>query len=168
MTDRLFYVQSQLLNHYNDVADTFDNETDRASAILAASYLENLLEIFLKDHMVEDDIINSLFTGQGALSTFSSRIAASYAFKFIPYKVYRDLDLIRKIRNHFAHNMSEATYEDEAVRNRISCFELFKEVDLQEYNHTNRQKFLITVGIISIHISHLVSSEISLPKPQRR
>lgn len=106
-------MQITKMNKYNDVADLFDKETDRASAVLSASFLENLLEEHLRKHMITDKMIDSLFNGQGAFATFSSRISACYALRYIPKKVHRDLDLIRKIRNYFAHNMNDASFDDE-------------------------------------------------------
>ncbi|MEC0234855.1 MltR family transcriptional regulator [Paenibacillus kribbensis] len=144
-------MQITKMNKYNDVADLFDKETDRASAVLSASFLENLLEEHLRKHMITDKMIDSLFNGQEAFATFSSRISACYALRYIPKKVYRDLDLIRKIRNYFAHNMNDASFDDEEVQNRIRNFEFIKEIKNIDKN-TNKEKFLMTVGFITLSI----------------
>ncbi|GJM76498.1 hypothetical protein HMSSN036_87140 [Paenibacillus macerans] len=144
--------QQQQIIQYNSVVEIFYKETDRAAAILAASFLDNLLEEYLRKHMIVDKVIDNLFNGQGAFATFSSRISVCYAFKFIPSKVYRDLDLIRRIRNYFAHNMNDASFDDEEVRNRINSFEFIKEIkDINK--NTHREKFLITVGLITLFIT---------------
>lgn len=141
--------------HHNKFVDIFEKESDRAAAILAASYLENLLKEFLIKHMVDDKVSGDLFSGQGALATFSSRISICYSFKLIRFETYRDLELIRKIRNHFAHNMYDATFSDSEARSRCDNFEFIKELKKHwDYsNHTSREIFLLAVSFIAMIIN---------------
>lgn len=61
------------LDRYNDVAAMFDGESDRATAILAATYLETLLEKLLETRFVQSPSTN-MFSAHAPLATFSSRI----------------------------------------------------------------------------------------------
>lgn len=145
------------LGKYNDVVDLFHKETDRAAAILAGSYLEVLLESLLKSTFVNDPVVEELFKGSGPLATFSSRISFSYALGLIDGEVYRDLNIIRRIRNHFAHNIQNASFEDASIRDR--CGELsFVKLSIQSgiedvASHGPRNRFLLSVGYLTLVIT---------------
>jgi len=83
--------------------DSLDLETDRGCAIIAASYVDDQLAEMLKAHFVESKrLIKEVFSGSGALSTFSPRIDMSFLSGHISKAVQRELHLIRGIRNKFA------------------------------------------------------------------
>lgn len=100
-----------------------DTETDRGCALMAAAFLDELLKKLLKSFLVDDQkSFNSLFSGSGGLSTFSSRIDMAYLLGLIPLNVKRDLHLIRKIRNVFAHSMDIIDFNHPSIASR--CVEL--------------------------------------------
>lgn len=108
--------------HWDEVLSReFDRESDRASVILAAALLDSALETLLKTRLVPSATANdTLLDGAYApISSFSARIDLAYRIGLISAKLSRDLHLIRKIRNNFAHNVSGASFEDSAVRNRV-------------------------------------------------
>jgi hypothetical protein len=59
----------------------------------------------------------------GPLGSFSARIELCYALGLSPKQVRRDLILIRKIRNDFAHQAKTLTFDDPGIADR--CAELF-------------------------------------------
>ncbi len=143
------------LDRYNKIVDIFHKESDRAAALLAASYLEVLLESLLRKKLIKGPVTDQLFEQQGPLSSFSSRIALSYVLGLIPEHTYHDLTKIRQIRNHFAHHMDEASFEEPAVRDR--CSELTFVKRSQEGGYASdvpqdaRTRFLLSVaGIVII------------------
>jgi len=69
---------------YHAVVESYHSESDRAAAVLAGSYLENQLGLFLKSVTVEDKKKNEWFSANGPFATFDQRITAAYAFKLIP------------------------------------------------------------------------------------
>jgi hypothetical protein len=88
--------------------------SDRASAVMLASILESSLEIFLRSKTrpslnSEDNRI--LFDFSGPLGTFSSKIIVGYAFNWYGPDTRRDLDLIRLMRNEFAHSRKSFNFE---------------------------------------------------------
>src|SRR5574341_2026101 len=107
-----------ILDKYNDMVTIYYQESDRAVAILATSYLEVLLEKLLRTKLIRNRVVNRLFTGNGPLASLSARIDICYALGLMPDYVLQDLTLIRRIRNHFAHHLNEASFQDEAVINR--------------------------------------------------
>lgn len=98
-------------------------ETDRGCALFATSYLDKALSDLLYcalayDKKIEDD----LFTGNAPLASFSARIKMAFYLGKISNAERRDLDLLRKIRNDFAHNAEAIDFEANKIKNR--CGEL--------------------------------------------
>ncbi|MFW6030422.1 MAG: MltR family transcriptional regulator [Halanaerobiales bacterium] len=98
-------------------------ESDRGSVLMAASYLEDLLEKLLQKFFVnENSLTNTLFNGYGVLSSFSSKIDLSYLLGLISNNAQKKLHLIRKIRNEFAHSSDFIGFSEASISNR--CYEL--------------------------------------------
>lgn len=75
-------------------------------AILFGSYLESLTIDAVIEVCEHPDIIDKkLICANGPLSSFSARIDILMGFGFISRDVYKDLHLVRKIRNRFAHDL---------------------------------------------------------------
>ena len=89
----------------------FHKETDRGSAVLAGSYVENHLGLYIKSRMTDQSIAERLFASEGSLSTFSQRIDLGQAFGLLTKVQCGDLHLIKKIRNHFAHHPMHVSFE---------------------------------------------------------
>ncbi len=99
-------------------------ESDRGCALFAASFLDCELENLLKKYLVKDKkIIENTFSYSGALGTFSSRIKMIYLLGIVDKKVYKDLELIRNIRNDFGHSAKFMSFDNESIKNR--CQELY-------------------------------------------
>jgi DNA-binding MltR family transcriptional regulator len=107
---------------FDEYAKLFAGESDRGAVVLAASYLDSLLEELLRAAMVEDSRFETVLGGFGPLSGFSARIEVAYAFGLLPADLRQDLDLIRRIRNDFAHQVTLASFTLPGVRDR--CAEL--------------------------------------------
>ena len=120
--------------HWCDVFLTeFAKESDRASVIVAASIFDNALLCSLKQHLVPNaSSSDEMFDGTNApLSTFSAKIAFAHRIGLISGSFARNLHLIRRIRNEFAHNIHGGSFEDSAVKSRV--MELYK-----SQNHVNK------------------------------
>lgn len=106
--------------------DEFSKESDRAAVIVAASIFDDALCNLLKQYLVPTPSSqDELFDGANApLSTFSAKIAFAYRLGLISSAFARNLHLIRKIRNEFAHNIHGGSFEESAVKSRV--MELYK------------------------------------------
>lgn len=86
------------------------SSSDRSCVIVAAAYIDELLgyifKLFLTFPSSEKED-KELFSGYGPLSTFSSKIVLSYRLGLISNYEYKTLQIIRKIRNSFAHDISK-------------------------------------------------------------
>jgi mannitol operon repressor len=135
------------------IIDAIREESDRAAAVLGAATVDALLSELLVRAM-KPDSSKKLFESNGAFATFSAKIEAAYAFGLIGTLEYRDLHLVRKIRNDFAHAFNhELSFETEAIANRTRELSLLKCIPEDHslrngVNDTSRLRFEFNVGII--------------------
>ena len=109
-----------ILEDQKILEEEFKGDSDRAAAIVGASYLDELLREIILEYLVEDTTRNNkeLFSGNGPISTFSSRINLSYRFGIISENERKLLHGIRGIRNEFAHKLTGASFGDESIKQR--------------------------------------------------
>lgn len=89
-----------------DYLDELLGQNDRACALVAASILSQDLLSLIETKLTKltEEERNLLFyEAQAPLSSFSARIALSYALGLIPSEERSNLTIIRHIRNTFAH-----------------------------------------------------------------
>lgn len=85
-------------------AEELQSGTDRATAILGGVFLDELLQVVLKNFMIDENaIVDELFKPEKPLSTFSARTRTAYGLGLIHKEAYDDINKIRTIRNVFAH-----------------------------------------------------------------
>lgn len=127
------------------------NESDRGCALFAAAYLDKALSDLLYVHLVASKTIEKdLFEGTSPLSTFSSRITLSFYLGLISESCRRDLDLIRKIRNDFAHKISVKSFDQEKISQRCRGFYF----SYREKNESPKLHFITAViGVLSMLVS---------------
>lgn len=106
---------NKLSEHWNKNVEILFEElehspSDRSSVIVSAAYVDELLEYLIKCFLTftpNEKEDNELFLGYGPLSSFSSKILLSYRLGLISDYEYKALQVIRKIRNAFAHDISK-------------------------------------------------------------
>ncbi|MBD9551580.1 DUF4145 domain-containing protein [Pantoea sp. PNT01] len=151
-----------VLTNYNDMVTMFHQESDRGAAVLAGSYVENLLGSYLVYCMEDKSLKEKVFSSNGPLSSFSQRIEIAQAFGHIDKKTANKLDLIRKIRNHFAHHPFDASFEDSPVKdwanNLFSLMDWRDEQGLIKLSMTPRVSYLISCGYFSA-LTHIKMEE---------
>lgn len=109
--------------HWDDVLEReFKGESDRACVILGSAVLDSALEILLKGFFLPSATADDpLFDGANAcLATFSSRIEMAARLGLIDSAFAKNLHLVRRIRNDFAHNIAGCTFTDSAVLSRLT------------------------------------------------
>jgi mannitol operon repressor len=94
-------------------------QTDRASAIVAAALLEEVLERLLLAFILEHDTAKrDLVDGMAPLSTLSAKINASFHLGLISEAQFEDLKIIKDVRNDFAHSFEPITFETPRIKDR--------------------------------------------------
>ena len=109
---------------WNEFLEEFQAESDRSCAVLGAAFLDEHLRTLLEAFFVDDPRrIADLFDGAATpLSGFAAKTQMAYALGFLSLGEFRDLDLIRKIRNEFAHDLHGVSFATSSVA--LRCTEL--------------------------------------------
>lgn len=95
---------------------SFNKESDRGAALVAASMLDERLEEILRSFLVESAATRDLLSGFNApLGTFSSRASAALALGLIQENEFKEITLIRKIRNDFGHGWEPMSFSSDPV-----------------------------------------------------
>jgi hypothetical protein len=92
--------------------------SDRASTVMYASFTESALEALLRSKVrpaYSADDMRRLFEFSGILGSFGAKITAAYAFNWFGPETRNDLDLIRLLRNEFAHSRKSFGFTDPPV-----------------------------------------------------
>lgn len=135
---------------WNEMVNSFHEESDRGAAILAGSFAEHILGQYLRFRIHDKSVADALFGPMGPLSDFSKRIAIAYAFNFISKPNYNDFEGIRRIRNHFAHHPLDSTFGSREVMQLASTLSMFDKASEVEYPTASakyRIAYLLTCGI---------------------
>lgn len=90
--------------------------SDRSAAIVGAAFLDNRIALKLSYLMKDDKTVREeLLENSGPLATFSSRIRLGYMLGLYSEEVYKDLHIIRKIRNFFAHDLDKRDFQNDSI-----------------------------------------------------
>jgi len=118
------------LKHINAFLEEFQEESDRAAAVLGAAYLDECLSQLIASFLVDDPTkVDRLLQGPLApLGHFESRISASYCMGLISKNEHHDLQIIRGIRNEFAHELHGLSFSNARVRDKCSALQIPKKV----------------------------------------
>jgi mannitol operon repressor len=109
-------VETEDLDYFSKFLKEFQTETDRGAVLVGAALLDERLLELLKSHLLKKNQSKELLEGGTApLGTFSARIKASYCLGLITELEHKELQLIRKVRNEFAHHVHGLSFEDEAI-----------------------------------------------------
>jgi hypothetical protein len=145
---------------YSAFVTRFHEETDRAAAVLAGGYLDAFMEAALRSVLVAGARLDALFDAQGALRSFGSKISLAAALGLVTEDLARDMDLVRKVRNHFAHHIWEASFDGAPVRDwckAIGVVDSAVNRDTGERvldSNPPRIRYLLAVGMSTMLVAH--------------
>jgi DNA-binding MltR family transcriptional regulator len=90
---------------------------DRDRAIVLSAIAENHLTSLLQLLMRRDEkkISQQLFNPIGPLGPFGTKIRVAYMLRILPPDVHKDLMIVSKIRNKFAHDLSVKSFADRRI-----------------------------------------------------
>src|SRR5712692_31282 len=94
-----------------------DERNDRGAAILAATNVEIALRYALSRRLtLQKDQHECMFGLDSPLGTFDHKIRIAHALEVFGQQTKKNLDLVRAIRNAFAHAHVPITFETEQVK----------------------------------------------------
>lgn len=108
--------------HFNAFLDEFQRESDRAAAVLSAAYLDAKLADLLKAAFAVDSKGPELLDVNQPLGSFGPRTTLAEAVGLITHEERQDLELVRRIRNDFAHELHGLSFNTEKIASRCREF----------------------------------------------
>lgn len=94
----------------------FNSETDRGAALVAASMLDERLQEILTAFFVKSQEVSDLLAGFNApLGTLSSRASVTLALGLLQRNEFKEITLIRKIRNEFGHGWEPMSFSSNRI-----------------------------------------------------
>lgn len=151
--------QPQLKEYFDELYGT----SERTSALVAASALDQLLVQLLQTKFIEmgETELNEIFYGPRAvLGGFSERIILCHALGIVSDATKADLDIIRRVRNAFAHRVQSLSFEHHLIK--AECLKL-KRVDaptLAATSDTARRRYVNCALGIANELSKLLLQEL--------
>lgn len=109
---------------------TYDD--DRTISILLFSLIDDTI-LHAMSHHINKKMLSAkknIFSNQNLLSSANDRITMAYALNWITDSVFHDLDLFRKIRNRFAHNIDIHSLDEEPVKGWLTSIQTHEEIVL--------------------------------------
>ena len=153
----------------------FQRESDRSAAILAAAFLDEALGRILKKSMIANKKLTDKLLGPvGPLGSFGSRILICYLLGRISDEEYRDLEVVRKIRNDFAHKMHGMSFETEGIKgrcsnlilaNKVTTFKQFEKAGARERFNFSIVLLMALLGMRETNLDQVTSASSLFGEP---
>ena len=153
---------TQTLPHLNaDVVrlvDDLEKETDRGVALLGAAFLDDVLDVMIRGALVNDEeAINKLCGTGRPLESFGARTHMAYCVGLLGQDIYHDLNLIREIRNDFAHRQP-THFGLQEIKDKCGQLECISCMMPDKATH-GRERFIASVVLIANHLMIVTSKQ---------
>ena len=104
------------LSGFMDFLEDFNRETERGAALAAAAMIDDQLGKTIEAFLIPNKGSQALLDGFNApLGSFAARIVAAYGTGLISDREYLECQLIRKVRNEFAHQIKVSFATEKVV-----------------------------------------------------
>lgn len=142
----------------------YEEENDRAIAIVGAAFLDTLLEHILVSFLADDEKeVKKLLQYDQPLGTYGNRITMAYCLGLIGKTICDDLRLVGKIRNRFAHDLY-ASFDDEKIQSWCKSLKWHRIAIFTPPKATARDLFQVGVNQLVAHLHGLIS----VVRPEKR
>lgn len=143
------------LGRLGELVGRLEKQDDRNLSLMLAAYMEDILGSVLLHYLVDGASAKELVTGFNApLGTFASRTRAAHALGLISDQQSRTLNLIRKIRNQFAHNWELESFDHPSIGGILDSMDI-RHIGEAPESPTRRTKFENTSGAILLELQFL-------------
>ena len=109
-------------DHLTAIETEMFNGPDRGAAVVLTAIVERSLEHLIKRELRPEGV-NDLFQFNGPVGTLSNKIKMAYSLKLLGSKTKHDLEIIRALRNVFAHSRLPVTFDTDAIK--TACENLY-------------------------------------------
>ncbi|WP_447911177.1 hypothetical protein [Brevundimonas bullata] len=136
------------LDEMKRVIDVAIAESDRAASILLFSYAEDMMVEGIKRNLKGDlkGGFKSLLAPNGLLATAHNRTTLLAALRWISTETYEALNVLRSIRNRFAHHVACDSFDDKVISGMVTSLPAFEKPITEQ----TREKF---VGMRQVYLA---------------
>ncbi|MEA2893501.1 MAG: hypothetical protein QOI05_4294 [Bradyrhizobium sp.] len=125
MEDDTVSISKTVFDEMNWLLEQAPRWVDRGQAttvLTSITVIEELLEAALMARMMPltKKLRARLFDGYGPLNTLAAKADVAYAFHILSERDYDDMQIIRKIRNEFAHSREPLGFEVKRIEQMVS------------------------------------------------
>lgn len=147
------------------IIDDLYKMDDRASAIIAAQWLEDSVEDLIYARLInlnKTDYTELFVSERAPLSTFASKIRFLHALGMLPSDMRADLNTIKDIRNGFAHARKKFTFSTPEFSRKCLGLKTMKQIPRSHFNLDEntewppsepKMRFLIVTSLITSTLS---------------
>lgn len=108
--------ESPVLQDFLPFIQNFLKESDRGAVLIGLGFIENLLGQILSEYLLDVNDKKELFEGFNApLGSLSARALTAFSMGLIDEVEYNEINTLKKIRNHFAHDYKESFSDSKTV-----------------------------------------------------
>lgn len=94
-----------------------DTGNHRATALVAAAFVEEHLTLLIRDRLQHDSKLErDMFRPGGPLGDFGVKINLGYFLSLYTKNAWKELDTIKRIRNEFGHTIEMSSFDQSPVR----------------------------------------------------
>jgi DNA-binding MltR family transcriptional regulator len=116
--------------------------SDRALAIVAASLIEIHLTKLIKQALIDNAKVEQmLFRSSGPLGAFATKIRLAYMMGMISPEFFKDLEIMREIRNRFAHDTHVGSFDIPEIYRRCLNFTIVEKYAGRSAQRTSWRPF---------------------------
>lgn len=155
--DDIFDGPAPNATEFSHLVHALENESERGVALVACGIMEQLLEELLRAKLVSNAGTDRLLKGPNApLGTLSARIDACHALGLISDIERHNLEILRRIRNDFAHK-PRVSFADDSIADRCANLKMGEIIlgtnsDGTKATVPPRGRFqFIAMGIVTLH-----------------
>lgn len=149
--------KDEVFGQFNRLLSLTAEEDERGLVLSMAAFSEECLSRLLHGYLRPGKPANDLIEGFNApLGTFSARIKAAYAMGLLSSEQMADLELLKKIRNEFAHNWEGCNFEAEKIKSWV--LEMNPSRFHPDEPKTLQSKFHFSITCVLVEIQHLLST----------
>lgn len=148
--------ESDSLKSLNRFLGVIGEQDDRAMVLSLATFIEDTLGRLLLAYFRNCKVTKELIEGFSApLGTLGTRLKAVYAFGLVTEDQYRDLEVLRRVRNQFAHNWDGVSLERNDIQSLVGQLSGYT-LHNKPIEGETRQKLLGTLSTCCIELQVFV------------
>lgn len=142
------------LTQNKELWDEVINSSDRNAVLIAGAAFDTLLERLLKGYLVQDSSVSNKIAES---SVFASKINLCFSLGLISEDEKNDLNILRDIRNAFAHNIFGCDFSNQQITDAVSNLILPRKARAKPENVTLKGYFNIGMVVLDNLLSDRIN-----------